>query len=247
MIRKIFVVSLALFLAACGIQSTPRPAPTPFTGTPRTILIDTDMGSDDWMAILYLLNRADVQVKAITVTGTGLAHAEPGATNALGLTALAGQPEIPVAAGGETPLAGDHAFPSGWRTDADLLSGLSLPSNPRAISSLSAVELLTSTIQSAPATVTILALGPLTDIAETLQAKPAIKENIEAIYIMGGAVDVEGNVGSSNVASRIVSQNGTCIAIPMLLVSSSNPAFPSCSSHWMRRTTFPRRAVSTIA
>lgn len=197
--RKILIVGLALVLAACRIQSTPRPAPTPFSGTPRTIVIDADMGSDDWMAILYLLNRADVQIQAITVTGTGLAHAEPGARNALGLVALAGQPEIPVAAGRETPLAGDHSFPSDWRTDADMLSGLSLPSNPHAISSQSAVELLTSTIQSAPVKVTILALGPLTDIAELLQANPAVEENIEAIYIMGGAVDVPGNVGSSGV------------------------------------------------
>src|SRR5574341_1775158 len=141
MIRKILIVSLAVILAACGVQptSTPRPEPTPFSGTPRTIVIDTDMGGDDWMAILYLLNRADVQVQAITVTGTGLAHAEPGATNALGLAALAGQPDIPVAAGRQTPLAGDHAVPSDWRTDADMLSGLSLPSNPHAISSQNAV------------------------------------------------------------------------------------------------------------
>jgi pyrimidine-specific ribonucleoside hydrolase len=162
-------------------------------------VIDTDMGSDDWMAILYLLSRADVRVQAITATGTGLAHAGPGATNALDLVALAGQPNIPVAAGRQTPLVDEHAFPPDWRRDSDALSGLHLPSNPHTISSQAAVELLTSTIEAAPAKVTILALGPLTDIAEMLQAKPEIKEKIEAIYIMGGAVEVEGNVGISGV------------------------------------------------
>src|SRR4030095_6725613 len=140
MLRKIFNLGLIFLLAACGTQSLHRLTPTPFSSTPRPIVIDTDMGNDDRMAILYLLNRPDVKIRAITVTGTGLAHAERGATSALGLAALAGQAEIPVAAGRQTPLAGDHAFPPDWRTDADTLSGLSLPSNPHPISSQTAVE-----------------------------------------------------------------------------------------------------------
>ena len=212
MIRKIINLGPILLLVACGVQSTPRPTPTPFSGTPRHIVIDTDMGTDDRMAILYLLNRPDVKIQAITVTGTGLAHAEPGATNALGLTALAGQPDIPVADGRETPLAGDHAFPPDWRTDADTLSGLRLPSNPNPISSQNAVELLTSTIESSPVKVTILALGPLTNIAEMLQARPSLKDNIEAVYIMGGAVAVEGNVASPyvGIANRYAEWNIYC-------------------------------------
>jgi len=240
MIRRILLAIVIVILAGCGVQSIPRSTPTPFNSTPRLVVIDTDMSADDWMAILYLLNRADVQVQAITVTGTGIAHARQGATNALGLAALAGQPDIPVAAGRETPLAGDHAFPSDWRADADALSGLSLPANPNAISSQSAVELLTSIIESAPAKITILALGPLTDIAEMLQANPALKDNIEAIYIMGGAVEVDGNVGSSNVgimnryaewniycdphAARIVFESGIPITLIPLDATNHVPA-----------------------
>lgn len=210
MTRKIIGLGLIFLLAACGSQPTPRLTSTPFSGTSRPIIIDTDMGADDRMAILYLLNRPDVKVQAITVTGTGLAHAEPGATNALGLVALAGQADIPVAAERQTPLAGDHAFPPDWRTDADTLSGLSLLSNPDPISSQNAIELLTSTSESSPIKVTILALGPLTDIAEMLQAKPSLKENIEAVYIMGGAVEVEGNVASSGIANRRAEWNIYC-------------------------------------
>ena len=77
--------------------------------TPRPVIIDTDMAGDDWLAILYLLNRPDVSVQAITVTGTGEAHCGPGIKHALSLTALAGQPDIPVSCGRETPLQGDHA------------------------------------------------------------------------------------------------------------------------------------------
>lgn len=197
MIRKILAFSLMLILAACGTQPAPRPTPTPFAGTPRPLIIDTDMAGDDWMAILYLLNRPDISVAAITVTGTGEAHCEPGVKNAMRLTALAGQPDIPVSCGRETPLQGNHTFPAAWRERVDTLAGLTLPDNPASPSPQSAGELLTTTIETSPDKTTILALGPLTNLAEMVQADSGLKDKIEMIYIMGGAVDVPGNVGYS--------------------------------------------------
>ncbi len=196
--RKILAFSLTLVLTACGIQPTPHLTPTPFTGTVRPVIIDTDMAADDWMAILYLLNRPDVSVAAITVSGTGEAHCEPGIKNAMSLAALAGQPDIPVSCGRTTPLQGNHAFPPDWRTSVDALAGLTLQSNPASVTPQSAVDLLTAKINSMPAKVTIITLGPLTNLAEALQSAPEIKENIEMVYIMGGAVDVPGNVGISH-------------------------------------------------
>jgi len=198
MFQKILAFGLMLVLTACGIQPTPQVTPTPVTGTARPVIIDTDMAADDWMAILYLLNRPDVSVTAITVSGTGEAHCEPGIQNAMSLAALAGQPDIPVSCGRTTPLQGDHAFPSDWRTRVDTLAGLTLPGNPAAPAPQSAVDLLTAKTISMPDKVTIIALGPLTNLAEALQAAPEIKENVEMVYIMGGAVDVPGNVGSSH-------------------------------------------------
>lgn len=197
MIRKILVFSLIFILAACGIQTAPRPTSTPFTGTSHPLIIDTDMAADDWMAILYLLNRPDISVEAITVTGAGEAHCEPGIKNAMHLTALAGQPDIPVSCGRETPLQGDHTFPASWRERVDALAGLTLPDNPASPAPQSAVELLTAILESSSNKMTILTLGPLTNLAEALQAAPELKDKIEMIYIMGGAVDVPGNVGNS--------------------------------------------------
>jgi pyrimidine-specific ribonucleoside hydrolase len=197
MIRKILAFSLMLILAACGTQPAPRSTPTPFTGTPRPLIIDTDMAGDDWMAILYLLNRPDISIEAITVTGTGEAHCEPGVRNAMRLTALAGQPDIPVSCGRETPLQGNHTFPTAWRENVDALAGLTLPDNPLSPAPHSAVELLTTILESSSDKMTILTLGPLTNLAEALQAAPELKDKIEMIYIMGGAVDVPGNVGNS--------------------------------------------------
>ena len=65
------------------------------------MIIDTDMAADDWLAILYLLGRPEVEVAAVTVTGAGEAHCQPGVRNALALIALAGHPDIPVACGRE--------------------------------------------------------------------------------------------------------------------------------------------------
>jgi inosine-uridine nucleoside N-ribohydrolase len=70
MFRKILAFGLMLVFTACGIQPTPHRTPTPFTGTLRPVIIDTDMAADDWMAILYLLNRPDVSIAAITVSGS---------------------------------------------------------------------------------------------------------------------------------------------------------------------------------
>ena len=195
--RGILSLGLILLLAACGSQTLPQPTPTPFTGTPRSVIIDTDMAADDWMAILYLLQRPDVQIDAITVTGAGESHCEPGIEHALGLVALAGKGDIPVSCGRDTPLQGDHTFPAAWRADVDHLAGLTLPDSPESASPQSAVELLTSTIRASPDKVTILTLGPLTNLAEAVQAMPEIKDEVEMVYIMGGAVEVAGNVGNS--------------------------------------------------
>ncbi len=197
LLRSVFALSLALALAACGVQPAARPTPTPFTGTPRPVIVDTDMAGDDWLAILYLLNRPDVHVEAITVSGTGEAHCEPGVRNAMSLAALAGQPGVPVSCGRATPLQGEHTFPADWRTRVDALAGLSLQPNPAAPATLPAAQLLAGTINALPGKATVLTLGPLTNLAEALQLAPEIKEKIEMVYIMGGAVDVPGNVGAS--------------------------------------------------
>lgn len=161
------------------------------------MIVDTDMAPDDWMAILYLLMRPDVDVQAITVAGTGEVHCEPGVRHAKGLAALAGRPQIPVACGSDTPLAGDHTFPGLWRSRANTLAGLELPANPAADSGQDAAAMLTDTLRAFPKPVTIVTLGPLTNLAEALQADPALAGQIEQVYIMGGAFDVPGNVGLS--------------------------------------------------
>jgi inosine-uridine nucleoside N-ribohydrolase len=169
------------------------------SGTSRAVVIDTDMAPDDWLAILYILGRPDVKVKAITVSGTGEAHCGPGVRHALALVALAEQPDIPVVCGREIPLTGTHAFPDSWRAGVDALLGLNLPDGPNQAASGSALDLLATTLRSSPGKVTLLTLGPLTNLAEALRGSPELADKIDATFVMGGAVNVDGNVGLSGV------------------------------------------------
>ena len=122
----------------------------------------------------------------------------PGTRHALNLVALAGRPEIPVSCGRATPLKGGHNFPNVWRAQVDNLLGLTLPENSHEIATETAVELLTRIIQTSPRRVHLLVLGPLTNVGEALEGDPTLVENLARITVMGGAVQVPGNVGSSS-------------------------------------------------
>ena len=133
----IFLLFL-LILASCGPQD-PASKPLPESGQTmaveelipvspaRQVIIDTDMAVDDWFAILYLLQKPGVNVLAITVTGTGEAHCDPGVKNALGLEKLAEHAPIPVACGDEIPLKGSNVFPDSFRNAVDSMLGIRLP------------------------------------------------------------------------------------------------------------------------
>lgn len=168
---------------------------SPSLGTSRDVIIDTDMAVDDWMAILFLLHRKDVNVRAITVTGSGEAHCDAGVQNALGLINLAQHLPIPVACGPETPLQGDHAFPQDWRDFVDGLAGQALTQSVNPGEGTDAVKLLTQTLLSSPEKTSVLILGPLTNVALALQATPTLTDQIAGITVMGGAVEVAGNLG----------------------------------------------------
>jgi inosine-uridine nucleoside N-ribohydrolase len=192
------VSAALLLLAGCGSQS---PAPDPSLiqrQTPKPVIYDTDMAHEDMFAALFLLSHPNVDVRAITVTGTGEAHCGPGVENALSLVAVSGLEDIPVACGREAPLEGNHEFPAEWRKGADEAYG-TLLAEGRAPSELSAPDLIINIIQSSSEPITIVVVGPLTNVADAIQKDSGIGSNIKAIYIMGGAVDVEGNVGNSGV------------------------------------------------
>lgn len=178
----------AVLVTACG---TSEIAPVAEGRTP--IIVDNDGAFDDIKAILFLLAQPDVQIVAITVSGTGIAHCPAAAENISAMLERIGAPDIPVACGRSTPLAGDHAAPQVWRDAADTLGGVTLPDS-RPVSELTAPELLTEAIEQSGDQVVLVGLGPLTNVAEALEADPEILDRVHGMYLMGGAVDVGGNV-----------------------------------------------------
>ena len=192
------VMLVLLLLTGCGAQNiTPDPDLIQ-PQTPKPVILDVDMAHEDMFSALFLLLHPNVELRAITVTGTGEAHCGPGVANALGLVALSGHEEIPVACGRETPLEGNHEFPVEWRKAADDAYGIPLPKGGAA-SNVQAPDLIIDLLQNADQPITIVAVGPLTNIAEAIQTEPTIIADIKEIYVMGGAVNAEGNVGNSGV------------------------------------------------
>lgn len=182
----VLAIAALLFWGGCGSGEDQG------SGGSTKIIVDGDGAFDDIKAILYLLEQPDVELLAITMSGTGVAHCPEGAHNASALLEHVGAPDIPVACGRRTPLSGTNAAPNAWRQLADSLGGATLP-EPRPLSDLDAPELLVDAIKSADGEVTLVALGPLTNVAEALEIDPDILDPVE-IYLMGGAVDVGGNV-----------------------------------------------------
>lgn len=196
--KRLLVLATIFFLTGClGSDLAPNPALVDIQA-PRPVIFDTDMAHEDMFAALFLLSHPNVDLRAITVASTGEAHCQPGVAHALGLVILSDHEPIPVACGPEAPLAGNHEFPGQWRQAADSAYGVSMPEGGKA-HTLEAPDLIIDILENSEQKIDIIAVGPLTNIAEALERAPEIVDRIEAIFIMGGAVETQGNVGVSGV------------------------------------------------
>jgi inosine-uridine nucleoside N-ribohydrolase len=159
------------------------------------VIYDTDMAIDDWFALLYLAKAKDSQLKAVTISCSGESHCQPGEKNAISLLDLVTtQDKIPVAAGDAYPLDGFFVFPSAWQKDSDTLSGVPIAAPSYPATELHAIEVIHHTILNSDEPVTIVAVGPLTNIAQWLMAYPDDVTKVSRLVIMGGALDTKGNI-----------------------------------------------------
>jgi purine nucleosidase/pyrimidine-specific ribonucleoside hydrolase len=157
-----------------------------------TIIIDTDPGIDDAIAILYAL-RSGLPVAAIT-TVAGNIGLTVTTRNAGRLVALAGA-TVPVHAGAAAPLQG-HPRPETGIHGNDGLGGVAFPEPARPADGEEAVAALIRHIAAAgPGGVTLFCLGPLTNLARLIQSAPDAATKLGPVIAMGGAVSQPGNVG----------------------------------------------------
>lgn len=195
--------------------------------TPRKIIIDTDPGQDDAVAILLALaSPEEIEVLGITAVA-GNVPLPLTAKNARIVCELADKTDIPVYAGCDRPLA--HTLVTAEHVHGKTgLDGPDLPDPVMPLSEGHGVDFIIETLRAqAPGTVTLCPLGPLTNIATAFERAPDIVEKVQEIVLMGGAYFEVGNVTPAaefNIyvdpeAAEIVFKSGAPIVVMPLDVT----------------------------
>ncbi len=159
------------------------------------IILDTDPGIDDALALLLALASPEVQLEAIT-TVSGNVDVEQTTRNALSLLTLAGHTDIPVARGCLYPLVRpplDAAYVHGQNGLGEVI----LPEPTIQPVRQHAVELIIERVLQSPGEITLVAVGPFTNLALALRREPRIARAVREVVLMGGALRVPGNTTPS--------------------------------------------------
>jgi purine nucleosidase len=158
---------------------------------PRRVIIDTDPGTDDAMAILLALNSPELRVEAMTVVPGNVTGAQA-LENALGLMGLAGRCDVPIAPGARRPLA-QKLITAEFVHGRDGMGDIDIPGSPCKADARFAPDLIIELVRKAPGQITLLPIGPLTNIALAVLKDPGIVPLVRDVVLMGGSI-TEGNV-----------------------------------------------------
>jgi inosine-uridine nucleoside N-ribohydrolase len=166
--------------------------------TVRRVIIDTDPGVDDAMAILLALNSPELKVEALTVV-PGNVDGRQGLENALKIVSLAGRCDVPVAVGAKHPLNQKLITAQFWH-GPNGLAGVELPASKCKADSRFGPDLIVETVHKYPHELTLIPVGPLTNIALAVSKDPSIADLVKDIVIMGGSIS-GGNVNGAAEAN----------------------------------------------
>lgn len=158
----------------------------------RKIIIDTDPGIDDAMAILLALKSKELDVLALTTTFGNVA-VDLATKNALTLLELEGS-DIPVAGGVAKPIAAPQLAPPDFVHGSDGFGNINWPESTRQADERSAAQLIVDTVHQYANQVSLIALGPLGNFAKALEIDPTIVDLVDEVILMGGAAEEKGNV-----------------------------------------------------
>lgn len=164
------------------------------------VLFDVDTGVDDAFALLYALFKPTYEIVGIT-TVCGNVEASLAAENTLKILDLAGAPDIPVVSGAKEPLNGK------WEGRMRLIHGDNglgnavLPPTSRTLTREDPRDFQMRMAEQYPGELVLIALGPLTNIARTLQKYPDFSKKVKKMIMMGGTVSMRGNVSPVSEAN----------------------------------------------
>jgi purine nucleosidase len=157
----------------------------------QSVLMDVDTGIDDALALVYLLSRPEVTIRAITCTA-GNVGARQVALNNLALLELCGRAGVEVAVGAEVPLE----IPLVTTEETHGPQGIGYAVLPRPAGEISprhAVDVWVETVRAHPGEITGLITGPLTNFALALRREPDLPRLLNGLVIMGGCFNYQGN------------------------------------------------------
>ena len=156
------------------------------------IIIDTDPGIDDAMAIAFALRSPSLDVIGLT-TVFGNVTCDLTTANTLRLLEIAGRTDIPVAQGAFDPLIGPHGRLAAFVHGDDGQGNLHLPPPKIAPVAQSAAAFIVEQVMRDPGNVTLVPIGPLTNLALALRIEPRIAQNVRRVVLMGGNAYTAGN------------------------------------------------------
>jgi purine nucleosidase len=194
----------------------------------RKVIIDTDPGIDDALAILMAVASPEIQVEALTIA-EGNCSVMQGAINALSILELVGANHIPVICGLEawSPLA-KHKLSGSSVHGEKGLGQAHLPTPYARHSHQTAAEALIEIIMKNPHEITIVAIAPLTNLAAAIRQEPRITELVKEVFVMGGAFKTYGNnenrtaecnIYNNPYAAKVVFDSGMPITLVPLDVT----------------------------
>ena len=216
-----------------GTEAAPRSAPVGSVERPLPLIIDSDPGLDDALAIGLALARPELDVLAVTTVG-GNADVRHCTENALRLLHAYGRDDVPVAEGAAGPIVGNVVRATEVHGEGGI-GTTQLPPATAAARPEGAIELIARVLREQPEPVVIAPIGPLTNIALLLRLYPELASRIAHLSIMGGSigegnstVSAEFNIYADPEAADIVFRSG--IPITMMGLDVTHQALLDQSS-----------------
>lgn len=186
--------------------------------SPRRVIIDTDPGTDDALAIMLALNSPELKVEALTVV-PGNVVAEQGLENALKLVSLANRCDVIVTGGAKHPLNQKLLTAEYWH-GKNGLADVELPAPKCKADPRFGPDLIIELVHKYPHEITLIPIGPLTNIALAVSKDPSIAGLVHDIVIMGGSItggnvtaSAEANIYNDPEAAQIVFNAGWVVTM----------------------------------
>jgi inosine-uridine nucleoside N-ribohydrolase len=185
---------------------------------PRKVIIDTDPGVDDALALLFAMCSPELKIEAITVVA-GNVRLELGLLNALRMVQVAGRGDIWVSAGARAPL--ERRLVTATSHGSNGLGGLDFPAPTIKPVDEPAAEIIHRVVSGSPGEVSLIAIGPLTNVASALRSHPGLGKQVREIVVMGGSLSggnmtpaAEFNIYVDPEAASVVFNSG----VPLTMV-----------------------------